>query len=42
MCILQMWLDAWVAMAERYSGDPMVVAADLRNELRAAHGTAPT
>merc|ERR1711990_648964 len=38
----QMWLDALEKMAERYSGDQLVVGIDLRNELRGAHGKYPS
>ena len=30
------WLDDWAGMASRYTGNPWVIAAELRNELRCA------
>jgi endoglucanase len=38
----QKWQDMWVDLAKRYANNRMVVAADLRNELRKANGVAPT
>jgi endoglucanase len=36
------WIADWKTMAARYAKQPAVVAADLRNELRAANGSTPT
>jgi endoglucanase len=36
------WLADWKGMALRYTSQPAVVGADLRNELRPANGNAPT
>lgn len=38
----QQFVQAWQGLAKRYSSNPYVVGADLRNELRAAHGVSPT
>jgi endoglucanase len=35
------WIADWKGIVERYASQPAVVAVDLRNELRAANGTAP-
>jgi len=37
-----MWLQALTSMAERYINNPLIAGIDLRNELRKAHGHAPT
>ena len=31
----EMFFEHWAAMAERYAANPMVIGADLRNEVRA-------
>jgi endoglucanase len=36
------FFEAWRLLAHRYASQPFVVGADLRNELRAAHGVEPT
>jgi len=36
------WQSMWVSITNRYKDNPLVVAADLRNELRAANGVYPT
>ena len=38
----QHWLAHWRFMARRYAGNPRVIGAELRNELRAANGLHPT
>jgi endoglucanase len=35
------WLEDWRYMAKRYATNPRVIGAELRNELRAAHGVKP-
>lgn len=36
------WRADWVGMATRYRGNPAVVGAELRNEIRGAYGVTPT
>lgn len=36
------WQSMWVRLAKRYKSNPLVVGADLRNELRQANGIKPT